>query len=340
MKRACYYFILTAWILFSFSCHKKSPEKISFYYWKQANEYDSNTSVRMQQLGVSKFYVHLMDVVWNPETHKAIPATNSQLNLENPVCNLEIVPVIYINNNVLTSIDSSGLEALAHHIYQASSGFLTKIKNQQSLREIQIDCDWASKTKDKYFLLLSTIKKINSDVKIGVTIRLYPYKYPSLMGVPPVDYGVLMCYNMDNIKSVNTENSIISYKILQQYLNAKKYPIPLKPALPVFGWYVWFSNGYYKNIIYNQPGMTASNSFMLLHNNLFRVLTDTVIAGNYIRKGDLLRNEFPDEKILQQSASLILSKLAENDEFIFYYWDEQNIPYYEKAIQHISHTLP
>ena len=68
-------------------------------------------------------------------------------------------------------------------------------KNKISCQEIQIDCDWTKSTKDKYFYLLKKIKEL-SKKEISCTLRLYPYKYPEIMGVPPVDKAMLMCYNL------------------------------------------------------------------------------------------------------------------------------------------------
>lgn len=317
------------------SCTKSSSKKISFYYWKQGNEHTTITDTMINKLAVQKFYVHLMDVVWNERLKQSQPIEKSTVDTTNPITQKGIVPVVFISNSVLKNSDSTLLSTLAENIIVAAKNFMKQVSSD--FEEIQIDCDWTATTSQKYFYLLQLLKKQNSNIIIGTTIRLYAQKYPKKMGVPPVDYGVLMCYNMADIKDIKTENSITNYNTLKQYLTNDNYPIPLKVAVPVFGWYVWFKNGKYQTILYATPGLTDDREiFSLLHDNTFRVEEDTTISGNYIRRGDLIRNEFPSDKNLKESCDYIFSKLAGSEEVIFYYWDENYLPYYETSIQSIS----
>ncbi len=73
-------------------------------------------------------------------------------------------------------------------------------------RALQIDCDWTTKTAPKYFYFLQQIREkldahedggtFASLAMLSATIRLHQVKYPEKSGMPPVDKGVLMFYNM------------------------------------------------------------------------------------------------------------------------------------------------
>lgn len=107
--------------------------------------------------------------------------------------------------------------------------------------EIQIDCDWTLKTKVNYFAFLNALKKI-SHKTISCTLRLYPFKYPEIMGTPPVDKATLMCYNLTKPLESENKNSILDNNELRSYLkNTEKYPIHLDIALPLFS--MMYQNG-------------------------------------------------------------------------------------------------
>ena len=67
-------------------------------------------------------------------------------------------------------------------------------------KEIQLDCDWNSSTQKKYFNLIEEMKLYPTweNIVWSATIRLHQLKYPKQTGVPPVNKGVLMFYNMGN----------------------------------------------------------------------------------------------------------------------------------------------
>lgn len=275
-----------------------------------------------------------MDVVWNSEKQQATPIAITALSSPNPVATKPLIPVIFINNNVIAQIDSSQLQPLATNLLDAARGFIQK--NGATLKELQIDCDWTAKTRDRYFLLLRYLKEASPEITYAATIRLYPFKYDKQMGVPPVDYGALMIYNLAPIKNPEEVNSIFTYDEAIKYKRQQPYPIPLKAIVPVFGWYAWFGNEEYKGIIYESPDFIRQPFFTQTDETQFQITKDTVLNGVYVRAGDILRNEFPTHKDLSALVKNLNKLLPETDEIIFYHWNEDLLQHYDTVIKEIA----
>lgn len=328
-------FILMA-IAGLYGCRPQSKKKaVSFYYWQQANNFSDSTDRLITGKKISRFYVHLMDVVWNAEQQRPLPVAVSALSEPNPIARQELVPVVFIHNEVVDKTDGTELPALAGNIISAARAFLEK-SGSHHLTELQLDCDWTPKTRDRYFHLLQLLKQASPETVYSATIRLYPYKYDNLMGVPPVDYGVLMIYNLAPVRDIKTVNSIFTYNEFKKYKRTAVYPIPLKPILPVFGWYAWFRGGNYKGILYGSPDLISMPFFEQETATKFRITKDTVMNGQYIRSGDVLRNEFPDRKELSAVSKNLDNLLPGSEEIIFYYWNESFLQHYAPVIQEIT----
>jgi hypothetical protein len=69
----------------------------------------------------------------------------------------------------------------------------------KSCKKIQIDCDWSQGTKHNYFQFLKQFKALDTTLQLSCTIRLHQVKYPTITGIPPVDEGTIMYYNMGKL---------------------------------------------------------------------------------------------------------------------------------------------
>ncbi len=325
----------------------------------------------MNKLAVSHFYIRYLDVGWNE--HLSMPLPLGQLDAfraDNFVAG-SYTPVVFITNRVFEQITDNWIDTVAKKItakVKRTSAFLEETycyheaerrlaaahleyEKKDSIKELiaksrtgtctelQIDCDWTAKTKEKYFRFLAKLKALNPGITLSATIRLYPYKYPEKMGVPPVDRGMLMCYNLGSIKSVRTNNSIFDIEEMEPYFNGAAYPLPLDVALPVFSWQVWFRGGQYKGIVHSkiEPGEN-STAFTQTTKNILRVNTDTVINDNYYREGDEFRLEEPDPDQLIKAMALLDRKLPGYSRITFFDWDLSSINRYETTIQKIFDT--
>ncbi|MGN6477675.1 MAG: hypothetical protein ACTHKV_10655, partial [Flavipsychrobacter sp.] len=302
-------------------------------FWK-LNTAGNNAAEKVSALGVNHFYIHFMDIDWDAAVSMPIPKAQLFGTLDTAFTNKDCTPVVFITNAVFQHISPAQSDELAKHIATK----LVAIAHSQhitSYNEVQIDCDWTPGTKEKYFRFLQKIKQEIGLKKLSATIRLYPYKYPGKAGVPPVDKGVLMCYNIGGINTPLTQNSILNLSQFKTYMNAGHYPLPLDIALPVFGWYAWFRGNSFKGIVYEGEEYTSQYFFYKATGNSYIFSIDTAINGRYFREGDLLRREYLDEKELEQVATLVTKKIPSANRIIFYYWNADYIHKYENIIREI-----
>ncbi|MBC7508900.1 MAG: hypothetical protein H7320_09155 [Ferruginibacter sp.] len=327
----------------------RQPVEHSFYYWKTSFAPDTAAKEFIKKHHVEHFYIRYMDVDWNYQQWMPIPrAEISGLENAAPFIEGKFTPVIFITNNTFKRIDKYWEDSLPAKVRNRILFINNKLKQtgekagiptaSDDPQEIQIDCDWTETTRDSYFKFLKKLKELMPDKIISVTIRLYPYKYRSKMGMPPVDKGLLMCYNMSNIQHTSTNNSVFDIADLEQYLTpTSPYPLPLDVALPVFGWYAWFNNGKFKGIISpnEHREVLADTSYFTTSGNIINVKKDIEIDNQYLREGDVLRMEFPTESALIKAGKLLRDKVLNIKRIAFYHYDNQLIKQYEPTIEKI-----
>ena len=220
-------------LLLGISCmdtSSKDNPQLSFYYWKTTFSLDQVERETLKNLEVRKLYIRYFDVGLKNGT--AVPITPIVFKDTMPV--LEVVPVIYIKNEVVLS-EQLDVKKLAHQLVD----FVQQINDRNNIdsQEIQLDCDWTLTSKERFFALIEQLHK-ETEMKISATIRLHQVKFASKTGIPNVDRGVLMYYNMGRIAS-DSLNSIYDRQIAQKYTGGlKDYPLPLDYALPIYSWVV------------------------------------------------------------------------------------------------------
>ncbi|ABV67780.1 hypothetical protein [Aliarcobacter butzleri] len=283
--------LVFALIVFSYNKTQKKDIQISFYSWENSFE-EQNIN--------EKLYIKVLDV--NFSTKLELLKTNIKETPKN------FIPVIYITNETMKNVDYSLL----------SKAILETLKNYK-FDEIQIDCDWSLSTRSNYFNLLEDLKeKLNKT--ISATIRLHQIKYYTKTGIPPVDYGVLMYYNMSNIGDFNTKNSILDNEIAKKYhYNFDVYPLKLKLALPLYSQAIQFREEKAISLFEGVEEKDFNNDFEKLENNRYKVLNSHYFKGRYIYKDDIFRLENSNEQDIKIALKDFLD-LSKNryDEVIFY----------------------
>lgn len=324
-------------VVFFCSCFKNKPQvSRSYYFWRTENiTWEERKFLKQHQ--INKLYARLLDVDWS-EVYGPVPVASNELGdmsndlLENDSLRANIVPVVFITNKTFTQIDTAAIPLLAkrlvrrclpaydsidigyernHYIYNNGRTFTPS--------EIQFDCDWTSNTAQKYFRFLKEVKKLlpSDSIMVSATIRLHQYKYPSKTGIPPVDRGMLMVYNISDPKQYGPVNSIFDYKKAKEYFTSgKKYPLPLDIALPAWSWCLVFRNHKFYQIENElAEGDLKQLSFLQPKGNgWYAVTKDTVYRELYLRPGDELKAEGIDDKTLQQVAQLA-QKAINTDSF-------------------------
>lgn len=168
------------------SCNQKTNSDSlnnAFYYWKSnpSDLNDDQLQANLKQTNVSKIYVKLFEVDYLETVGNTPIDKINHLNKDFYQSNaIEIVPTIFINNNIFQYNTKQSLNTLADNIvflinkrFQESISYTDNTKSLE-FKEIQIDCDWTKSTQKDYFYLLEQIKlkaKKNNQLYIKV-IRL------------------------------------------------------------------------------------------------------------------------------------------------------------------------
>ena len=280
----------------------------AFYYWKGKTSFGDSSLDGINKLQVKKIYLKLFEVDYS-ETMGNFPFEKNMPNEYDlqKIDSLTIVPTVFIKNEIFQYNEEKSLDKLADNIIflidKYHKGYENKIIFDYS--EIQIDCDWTKSSKDKYFYLLKKIKEL-SGKKISCTLRLYPYKYPDIMGVPPVDKAMLMCYNLIKPLSNKSKNSILDITELKSYLNERhSYPVHLDVALPVFYWTQWYQNNRFSGLL-NINSADISGFAKEVKPMWYEVTKDTTyIYDSYFKKGDQIKCEEVSAATLNEAISII-----------------------------------
>lgn len=302
-----------------FSC--KSNDKIekverAFYYWKD-NSIGGENINQLKKLQVNKLYIKLFEVDYS-EARGNFPFCKNRPNRYGfeGLDSVQIVPTVFIKNGIFEFNDEKSLDKLADNLvflinkYSFEESYDGSKKKIFDYNEIQIDCDWTKSSKEKYFYLLKKIKELSSK-KISCTLRLYAYKYPDAMGIPPVDKATLMCYNLIQPLSQLNKNSILDIAELKKYLTEKKsYPVHLDIALPTFYWTQLYQNNRFIKLI--DLSTNEVKSFAKSVKPLwYQVERDTSINyETYLKAGDQLKCEDISANTIYKAIEIIKKHIA------------------------------
>ncbi|GMT48537.1 MAG: hypothetical protein IEMM0008_0076 [bacterium] len=303
----------------------------AFYYWRTTFHLSAAETNYLQAMGAKKLYVKFFDVDW--DSTRMLPVPKGALSFNTyPPKDLEIIPTVFITNRTLLNSPEGAIRSLSHNILKKLKAQREHLKNP--VREIQFDCDWTLKTRAKYFALLGILRKSlkDSGIHISATIRLHQIKYYKRTGVPPVDRGMLMFYNMGDLRDLSTRNSILDIETAKKYLvNFKDYPLRLDVALPIFSWAVLIRDNRIIRLINNvREKDLADNHFKKLDSHRYQVLKSHYFFKGYLYKNDVLRLETVPLDRIRQSA-IMLSKIIKNEyiNIAFYHLDEEIIKHYD-----------
>lgn len=321
MRRALIFISL---LLFFICCNRNSKvEKINraFYYWKSSDYHDINNE-KLKEISVKKIYVKFFEVDYSEATGNFPYDKLSEYNsIFHNSDSISIIPTIFIKNEIFKFNNEKDLDLLADNIVFLVSKRCKNIGDNIIVQnEIQIDCDWTKSTKEKYFYLLKKIKEI-SKKEISCTLRLYPYKYSDIMGVPPVDRATLMCYNLIKPLSENNKNSILDNEELRKYLNQKiNYPIHLDIVLPVYSWSQLYQNNHFSKLV--SISSTELDNFCKKTKPMwYEVTKDTSIRWEYYRVGDLVKCEEVSKNDIDEAIKIIKNKVNLDKEITIAFFD-------------------
>ncbi len=317
-------------IFVSAACQQRSKE-ISFYYWRTRFHLDKSEAGAIVKNNVKTLHVRYFDVEWNQMAAGAVPVQSVSFDTSG-IKNIQIIPVVYITNQVFDLIQQDSISDLANSVYHLISDIS---RSQQIITpEIQFDCDWTENTKGRFFTFLKDYKRV-SNTNISCTIRLHQIKYPGRMGIPPVDYGVLMFYNMGKIAG-DASNSIYENYLAENYIPAiQTYPLSLDIALPIFSWSLQIRQGQVIHLLNKMSFSDFENlpNFRKTQENRYEVERSCFMRGYYFMQSDEVKVEYISAGNLKEMVRQV-NKYTNHKirNLIFYDLDTKNLKLYESKI--------
>ncbi|MFT4759579.1 MAG: hypothetical protein ACI9XO_002177 [Paraglaciecola sp.] len=306
---------------------EKAPITPALYHWQTEVDLSDFEKKYLNDFPIQKLYLKFFDV--DKENGQIVPkALIYGDSLSVILKNKTIIPTVFITNRTLKDISPPEIIDLSKKI-ASKINFVAK-QNNLYFQEIQLDCDWTLTTKTAYFELIKSIRQqLPNEVKISATIRLHQIKFAEKTGVPPVDRGMLMYYNMGDLDNLETRNSILDNEIGQQYLkNASNYPLELDIALPIFAWGVLFRDGRMIRLINDlrATDLVDTSRFEKEDVTHFKIKKSNYLKGYYLYEGDEIRLESSPQSELENAAERLAPILnGTKRNLVFYHLDSTNL---------------
>ncbi|WP_107037460.1 hypothetical protein [Brumimicrobium mesophilum] len=339
MKTSLKYLSIFVVAIITASCSKKTEVTRGFYAWQSHYDVDEVKNQKLfQSFAGERLYLKMFEVTYD-EKSGAIPVSKTNTKLHNEfMSNAELVPCVFIENEVLSKLSSIQLNELADNIiflvnkYVDNEVFQYSAKNN-TYTEIQLDCDWSKANQNSYFELIKLIKE-KSQKTVSCTMRLYPYKYRDEMGTPPVDRIMLLCYNLLNPTKNTDKNSILEIEELKKYIDFDTpYPVPVDVALPAYSSGYRFDQQRFAGIFHAVPENFEEIAVATKDNLHFIVKEDTSINHKYFRKGEKIKIERISESVLLEAAELISNHINQSEmNVVIYHLDHEEIYQYKHEI--------
>lgn len=325
--------------IFSACRNSKSDAQAAFYYWKTDFNLTGKQQSLLKEVGANRLYVRFFDVVWDTRSSQSVP--RAVLKASDVSKDFKIIPVVYLTNQVFEKTKGSELDSLASRVNHEILHLAERAG--VNYEEVQIDCDWTVGTRPAYFSFLSLFRKYTGK-KLSATIRLHQVKYPEKTGVPPVDKGILMFYNMGKISAdPKVANSIYNKDDAARYLQRiRYYHLPLDVALPLFSWTLQIREGKVIQLyakITRKELSDADRFTKTKYQDVYRARKSFFTGGVYIKENDLLKLEEINKTTLEEAARQLKSELAvlKNRNIIYYELSSENASAaFAKDLQEIS----
>lgn len=279
-------------VLLGACSYEDTPPEQALYCWKTQVQFSAEEADFVKNNRIERLYIRYCDVGLRDNAPVPIaPVDIDTLSVQGKT----VIPVVYLKNEIfnpeLTEGNSTYISTLAHKL----GDYIEQINRYYRLRvsEVQFDCDWSLSTKQAYFSMLEAFKK-EFPYQLSATIRLHQVKYREETGVPPVDYGVLMYYNMGRITAMGA-NSIYDRSTALRYLGKlRAYPLPLDIALPMFAWGVHSADGQVLNLVgglTHAEAQAISTLERIDASDIYKVAEQTYYKGRVWQAGDLIKIE-------------------------------------------------
>lgn len=319
------FFLIYLFFSFCFlqTCRFKPVSKeIAFYYWKTKLNLDEEEKKYLEALKVKKIYLRFFDIDWDKEQKKALPVAVLKVK-KNLLYSYQIIPTIFITQRTLNALHLTELDSVVTNTTHLIFDLATQL-GISKIDEIQLDTDWTAANRDKFFQVCQLMKKRLQLKKIALssTIRLAQLIYTKENGIPPVDKGVLMFYNIGNLYAPEAPNSILNISDAVSYLKNKiNYPLQLDVALPLFAWTVVYRRNKLVALLPSADFNKASSLGLVQTSqpNQYLVTQSRYLNGVYLYKNDLLKKEEMTPELLFKIKELLEKNLKNPPQNIIFF---------------------
>jgi hypothetical protein len=290
-----------------------SPPARAFYFWRTRLDLSPAERDALTSLRVTRLFVRFFDVEWSAA--EAAPRRVAVLDARSPAtlpAGLDVVPVVFLRAEVFARSRPGELPALASRTWQeirrvAADGGLP-------FRELQVDCDWTDTTQAAYFAFLEHLGREAhaAGVALGATIRLHQVKYRERTGVPPVERGMLMFYNMGRISADRDRISIFDPASAALYTaRLRDYPLPLDAALPLWSWTVHLRGEEVVGLLQatDPDELPAIPWLAPAGAGRFAARRTAFLHGSLVREGDVLKAEPIGDAETRAAAEMVAAAL-------------------------------
>ena len=321
--------LLLGMVLSIMACNHR-PKSMSFYYWRTTFALDSAERRTLAVNNVHELYTRYFDIDFSATD--LAPTPLAIISFDSSTIPATVIPVIYIKNRVFEKISVAAAGALSEKVYD----LITSINRSAHITtsQVQFDCDWTETTRNNYFTFLQQYRAVSKQT-LSATIRLHQVKYAERTGIPPVDYGSLMYYNMGNIDA-DDRNSIYDKKIAEKYNSSiQTYPLPLNIALPIFAWGLQVREGKVVKLLNKMSFLRFENDSNLIAITASRYYVKNACfhGGYYFKQGDEVKTE---HVTAEELAGIIrqVNRYSNHNirQIIFYDLDKENLALYDKNV--------
>ena len=229
MRRTLTGLLLALLVLVGCAPEPKPVVVPAVFRWNTLTRYDHEHEGEriLREHGIRRMYHRLLDIGWNPANgahpisvskvprfwrdHRSVHAYQNNLS--------QFVPCIYITNETFLHLDDAATDTLADRLLRK-----LRMECPHEIDGVLLDCDWSARTQERFFRLAARMNNA-LDVPLTATIRLHQYADPKRTGVPPVDRGMLMPYNVGQLTRPGPVNSIFDRATAEPYFRkAGTYP--------------------------------------------------------------------------------------------------------------------
>ena len=316
-----YFFFLFALMISCDSANDNFNKDYTFYYWRTHLSLDAPEKAALNKATSPYIYTRFFDIEKVDGKFQPVAVITKDSTFET---DKEIVPVVFIKNNVFYDITSNEINFLVENVYNLIKKKQTEFGFTIST-EIQIDCDWTAGTRKEYFEFLKRLKDF-SKKELTCTLRLHQVKDSKLSGIPPVTKVYLMCYSTSSPLENSNRNSILDLPTLKIYLkHVDIYPLAINIALPIYSWGIVTNHvGKHKLINALSAEDLKNANFRKISETEVEIMKDGFYFGNFLNKGFTVKVEEISDEQLKDLKNYLNKKLS-NYSTVYFHLDRRFI---------------